>query len=62
MAQRLGVSRHTIREHIKALFRKVGVRSRAELVARVFADRYFDRLEAGADALAPEDLDLAPAP
>lgn len=59
MAQRLGISRHTVRDHIKALFRKVGVRSRAELVARVFADHYFERLEASADALAPEDLDLS---
>lgn len=43
----LGISAHTVRDHIKALFAKVGVRSRAELVARIFAEHYFDRLEAG---------------
>lgn len=42
----LGISAHTVRDHIKSLFGKVGVRSRAELVARVFADHYFDRFEA----------------
>jgi DNA-binding CsgD family transcriptional regulator len=42
----LGISAHTVRDHIKALFGKVGVRSRAELVARIFAEHYFDRLEA----------------
>jgi DNA-binding CsgD family transcriptional regulator len=47
---RLGISAHTVRDHIKALFGKVGVRSRAELVARIFAQHYFDRLEANLDA------------
>jgi DNA-binding CsgD family transcriptional regulator len=46
---RLGISAHTVRDHIKALFGKVGVRSRAELVARIFAEHYFDRLEANLD-------------
>lgn len=46
ITQRLGISAHTVRDHIKALFGKVGVRSRAELVARIFAEHYFDRLEA----------------
>jgi DNA-binding CsgD family transcriptional regulator len=45
----LGISPHTVRDHIKALFGKVGVRSRAELVARIFAEHYFDRLEANLD-------------
>lgn len=46
ITQRLGISAHTVRDHIKALFSKVGVRSRAELLARIFAEHYFDRLEA----------------
>lgn len=45
----LGISAHTVRDHIKALFGKVGVRSRAELLARIFAEHYFDRLEADVD-------------
>jgi DNA-binding CsgD family transcriptional regulator len=51
MAQQLGISHHTVRDHIKALFSKVGVRSRTELVARIFADHYFERLKADADVL-----------
>jgi DNA-binding CsgD family transcriptional regulator len=51
MAQHLGISQHTVRDHIKALFAKVGVRSRTELVARIFADHYFERLKVDADAL-----------
>jgi DNA-binding CsgD family transcriptional regulator len=51
MTQHLGISAHTVRDHIKALFGKVGVRSRAELVARIFAEHYFDRLEADLDRI-----------
>ena len=50
-AEQLGISPHTVRDHVKSLFTKVGVRSRTELVARVFADHYFDRLRADADVL-----------
>jgi DNA-binding CsgD family transcriptional regulator len=56
MAQRLGISQHTVRDHIKALFSKVGVRSRTELVARVFAEHYFERLTAEADVLNGDGL------
>jgi DNA-binding CsgD family transcriptional regulator len=56
MAQQLGISPHTVRDHIKALFAKVGVRSRTELVARIFADHYFERLKADADALDGDGL------
>lgn len=51
MAQRLGISVHTVRDHVKALFQKVGVRSRAELIGRIFTDHYFERLRADADVL-----------
>lgn len=46
LAERLGITAHTVRDHIKALFGKVGVHTRAELLARIFAEHYFDRLEA----------------
>ena len=49
IGQQLEISTHTVRDHIKALFGKVGVRSRAELLARIFAEHYFDRLEADVD-------------
>jgi DNA-binding CsgD family transcriptional regulator len=51
MARELGISRHTVRDHVKALFTKVGVRSRTELVARVFADHYFEHLKMDTDVL-----------
>jgi DNA-binding CsgD family transcriptional regulator len=49
ITRRLGISTYTVRDHIKALFAKVGVRTRAELVARIFAGHYFDRLEASVE-------------
>lgn len=61
VAQRLGISNHTVRDHVKALFGKVGVRSRTELVARIFADHYFDRLKADADVVGAGDLRLSDA-
>jgi DNA-binding CsgD family transcriptional regulator len=49
MTRQLGISPHTVRDHVKSLFGKVGVRSRAELVARIFTEHYFDQLEANVD-------------
>jgi DNA-binding CsgD family transcriptional regulator len=40
IADELYLSRHTIRDHVKAVFAKVGVSSRGELVAKLFADFY----------------------
>jgi DNA-binding NarL/FixJ family response regulator len=40
IAARLFLSRHTVRDHIKAILHKVGVSSRGELVAKVFAEHY----------------------
>jgi DNA-binding CsgD family transcriptional regulator len=40
IADELILSRHTVRDHVKAIFAKVGVASRGELVAKLFADFY----------------------
>lgn len=40
IASALFLSRHTIRDHLKAIFEKVGVSSRGELTSRLFAEHY----------------------
>jgi DNA-binding CsgD family transcriptional regulator len=40
IAAQLFLSAHTVRDHVKAVFEKVGVASRGELVARLFTDHY----------------------
>ena len=40
IADRLHLSAHTVRDHVKAIFEKVRVSSRGELVAKLFAEHY----------------------
>ena len=47
MARRLGITEWTTKDHIKAVYRKVGVGSRTELLAELFARHFAPSIGAG---------------
>ena len=47
VSEELHITPNTVRDHFKAIFDKVGVRSRRELVGQVFAQQYQPRIAVG---------------
>jgi DNA-binding CsgD family transcriptional regulator len=48
IAAELFLSAHTVRDYVKSVFEKVGVSSRGELVAKLFAEHYSEALHTAA--------------
>jgi DNA-binding CsgD family transcriptional regulator len=47
IAEAFHITANTVQDHLKAIFEKVGVRSRRELVSQLFAQQYQPRIAAG---------------
>lgn len=47
IARLLSISAHTVDDHVKRVFAKVEVNSRAELTAKLFFDQHTPRITAG---------------
>ena len=47
IAQAMWLSRHTVRDHVKAVYAKLGVSSRPELTAKLFAEHCLTSLGEG---------------
>lgn len=47
IAARLFLSPHTVRDHVQAIFDKVDVSSRGELVAKLFAEHHAPQVRDG---------------
>jgi DNA-binding CsgD family transcriptional regulator len=47
VSKELHITPNTVRDHFKAIFDKVGVRSRRELVGQIFAQQYHPRMATG---------------
>jgi DNA-binding CsgD family transcriptional regulator/uncharacterized protein YoaH (UPF0181 family) len=52
IARELHLSRYTVADHLKSVYEKAGVSGRGELVAKMFADHYHDRLAGAVHAIA----------
>ncbi len=52
IAAEMCLSAHTVNDHIKVIFTKVGVSSRGELVARLFSDHLYSSYTAAVEHLA----------